>query len=228
MLKIALFIICLFISAEIFSQVAEFAPPEYGKMRIQIFDNTSPFFYPKLFERYQLGDTTLTLEEFRFLYYGYTFQSRYIPYQQSKYQDKMIVYMKKGTLTEKDLSDFIKLAELNVKDLPFDIRTLNILAYSYKQKGDSLAFHAENFKKKMIIKAIQSSGNGLNENTAFHIIDPSHEFDFLNELGLEYAGSSDMTTGLCDYLIVQNNKYNIRGLYFNVSRILNVKAERNQ
>jgi hypothetical protein len=105
---------------------------------------------------------------------------------------------------------------------------LNILAYSYKQKGDSIAFQSENFKKKMVIKAIKSSGNGLKENTAFHVIDPSHEFDFLNELGLTYVGSNDMTTGFCDYLIVQNNEYNIRGLYFNISRILNVKAERNQ
>jgi hypothetical protein len=210
----------------LFSQRQNFTPPQYEKMRLQLFDNTSPFFYPKLFERYCSGDTTLTLEEFRFLYYGYTFQSKYIPYQQSKYQDKMISYMKKGTLTEKDLNEFIKLAELNIKDLPFDIRTLNILAYSFKQRGDSAAFCLENFKKMMIIKAIQSSGDGLSEKTAFHVIDTSHEFDFLNELGLEYAGSSDMTTGLCDYLLVHSNESNVLGLYFDISRILNVKAER--
>jgi hypothetical protein len=80
----------------------------------------------------------------------------------------------------------------------------------------------------MIVKTIQSSGNGLTEKTAYHVIDPAHEFDFLNEIGLQYAESNDMTTGLCDYLLVQSNQFNIRGLYFNISRLLNVKAERNQ
>jgi hypothetical protein len=226
--KIGLLAILLLFAFEIFSQEAKYFAPEYGKMRLQIFDNTSPFFYPKLFERYQAGDTTLTVEDFRFLYYGYTFQSKFIPYQKSKYADKMIAYMKKGTLTETELNEFIKLAEQNLRDLPFDIRTINILAYSYKQKQDSISYQIADFKKKMIIKAILSSGNGLKENTAFHVIDPSHEFDFLNEMGMQYAGSSDMTTGLCDYLIVQSNDSKVQGYYFNISRILNVKAERNQ
>jgi hypothetical protein len=228
MTKIYLLSIFVLFYNQMFSQDEISGPPEYGKMRLQIFDNTSPFFYPKLFERYQTGDTTLTVEDFRFLYYGYTFQSKYIPYQNSKYADKMIAYMKKGTLTEKELNDFIKLAEQNLRDLPFDIRTINILAYSYKQKKDSLSYQIADFKKKMIIKAIQSTGNGLKEKTAFHVIDPSHEFDLLNEMGLEYAGSNDMTTGLCDYLIVQSNNLNVQGYYFNISRVLNVKAERNQ
>jgi hypothetical protein len=228
MYRIVFLPILLLISIQLFSQEGNFSAPDYGKMRLQVFDNTSPYFYPKLFERYQSGDTSLTVEDFRFLYYGYTFQSKYIPYQPSRYQAKMIAYMKKGTLTENELSEFIKMAELNLKDLPFDIRTLNILAYSYKQKNDSILYHISDFKKSMIIRAIKSTGNGLTEKAAFHIIDPSHEFDFLNEMGLQYVGSNDMTTGLCDYLIVQHNNLNIQGYYFNISRILNVKAERNQ
>ena len=175
-----------------------------------------------------MGDTSLTVEDFRYLYYGYTFQSMYIPYQASKYQDKMITYMKKGSLSEKEVGELIKLCELNLKDLPFSIRTLNLLAYSYQQKNDSVSSHVADFKKSMIIKAIQSTGDGLTEKTAFHVIDASHEFDFLNEMGLQYAGSSDMTTGLCDYLLVSANENNVRGYYFNISRILNVKAERSR
>jgi hypothetical protein len=217
----------LLVVIEVFSQNVNYSAPEYEKMRLQVFDNSSPFFYPKLFERYQSGDTSLNIQDFRYLYYGYTFQSKYIPFQTSRYQDKMISYLKKGTLTGKELDEFIKLAELNLKDLPFDIRTLNILAYSYKQKNDSLNYAIADFKKSRIIQAIQSSGNGLTEKSAFHIIDRSHEYDFLNESGLHFVGSNDLSSGLCEYLIVEANELNIQGYYFNVSRILNVKTERN-
>jgi hypothetical protein len=227
MSRISLIILAFLFNGNLFSQVGSFSPPEYEKMRLQIFDNSSPFFYPRLFERYQDGDTSLTVQEFRYLYYGYTFQQKYIPYQVSRYQDKMIAFMKKGTLTSKELSEFIKLSELNLIDLPYDIRTLNILAYSYKQKGDTSSYLRADYKKSGILKAIQSTGNGITEKSAFHIIDPAHEYDILKEFGLDYAGSNDMTTGLCDYLFVQANEQNIRGFYFNVSRILNVKAERN-
>jgi hypothetical protein len=226
MQRFGIIVLLVIWSSGLFSQAISVSPPEYEKMRLQIFDNTSPFFYPKLFERYQPGDTTLSLEEFRFLYFGYTFQSRYVPYQVSRHQDKMIAFMSKNTLTSKELDEFIKLCKLNLDELPFDIRTLNILAYSYKQKGDTLAMQMTDFKKQGIIRAIKSTGNGLTERTAFHVIDPAHEYDLLYEEGLEYAGSSNMTTGLYDYLLVRPNEKGIRGLYFNISRILIVKTER--
>jgi hypothetical protein len=210
------------------AQVNTFSPPEYHKMRESIFDNTSPHFYPILFKKYQQGDTSLTLEDFRFLYYGYTLQNMYKPYYQSKYQEQMISYLRKGTLSTRELNEFIKLAEQNLNELPFDIRTLNILAFSYRQAGDSMAMTRAGFRKNMIIAAIKSSGNGLSERTAFHVIDVSHEFDFLHEMGLHYTGSSNMTTGLYDYLLVQPNDAGIRGYYFNISRLMQVKTERSQ
>jgi hypothetical protein len=217
----------IFISVQVIAQKTEFVKPDYPTIRKQVFDNTSEYFYPKLYNRYMAGDTSLNLEHFRHLYYGYTFQSQYIPYQESKYQDKMLVYLKKGTLNTKELNEFIKLAELNLKDLPFDIRTLNILSYSYTQKNDMIQSRIAAFKKASIIKAIFSSGDGLSEQTAFHVIDTSHEFDIINEFGFKYGGASDLSNALCDYLIVQQNEKNIRGYYFDISRLLHVKAERN-
>jgi len=209
-----------------FSQIAEFKKPDYTMMRKQIFDSNSPYFYPNLFDRYQNGDTALTVEDFRYLYYGYTLQSAYVPYKESEYSGKMLFYMKKGALSSAELDEFIKLAELNLKDLPFDIRTLHILAYSYSKKDDSLMYSITKFKKDMIIKAILSSGNGNSEQTAFHVIDVAHEYDIINEVGLRFAANSELSNPMCDYLIVQPNEKNIRGLYFDIGRILRVKAER--
>ncbi len=82
------------------------------------------------------------------------------------------------------------------------------------------------FKKEMLVKAILSTGNGRTEQTAYHVIDPIHEQDILNELGFKFAGSSNLSNALCDYLIVQPNEQNIRGLYFDISRLLKVRAQR--
>ncbi len=223
--RILLIFSLVFISALGIAQKTAFTKPDYSSIRKQVSDNTSEYFYPKLFQRYLVGDTTLSPEHFRNVYYGYTFQTGYMPYQESRYQDKMLVYLKKGTLNSKELNEFIKLAELNLKDLPFDIRTLNILSYSYRQKNDTLRSRVAEFKKSSIIKAIFSSGNGISEQTAFHVIDPAHEFDIINELGYKYGGTSDLTNSLCDYLIIQPNENNVRGYYFDVSRLLHVKAE---
>jgi hypothetical protein len=224
--KLMLTIALIMFSASIQAQQDNFRKPDYDLIRKGIFDNNSPFFYPTLFDRYQNGDTTLTIEDFMYLYYGYTFQSRYIPYQESRYQDKILSYIKKGTLSSKELDEFIKIAELNLKDLPFDIRTLHILVFSYSQKKDSLMSAITSFKKEMLLKTILSTGDGKTERTAFHVIDPAHEFDILNEMGLKFAGTSNLTNALCDYLLVSPNEKNIRGYYFDISRILKVKAVR--
>lgn len=226
MRKAIIILIILLFSFLAWSQSGDFKKPDYENMRKYIFDNNSPYFYPTLFDRYQQGDTSMTLEDFRFLYFGYTFHSAYIPYQESKYQAKMLSYLKKGRLSTAELNEFIKIAELNLKDLPFDIRTLHILVFSYSQKKDSVMSSISKFKKEMVIKAILSTGNGRTEQTAYHVIDPAHEYDILNELGLRFAGTSNLTNSLCDYLIVQPNEQNIRGFYFDISRILKVKAER--
>ncbi|NJO91927.1 MAG: DUF4919 domain-containing protein [Chloroflexia bacterium] len=138
----------------------------------------------------------------------------------------MMVYLRKGRLSSTELNEFIKIAELKLKELPFDIRTLNILAFSYSQKDDSITSGKYKFKKEMLVKAILSTGDGKSEQTAFHVIDPNHERDILNELGLKFAASTNQANALCDYLVVHPNEKNIRGVYFDVSRLLKARIER--
>lgn len=208
------------------SQQNNFSKPQYQLIRAGIFDSNSTFFYPNLYDRYLNGDTSLTVEDFRHLYYGYTFQSQYEPYKESRYEGQMLSYLKKGRLSGEEIKAFIKVAELKLKELPFDLRTLTILAYSYEQDNDSLMASITSFKKNMLVKAIFSSGNGKTENTAYHVIDPSHQQPILAELGLKFAGTGNLANPMREYLIVQPNPKNIRGVYFDVGRIFKAKAER--
>ncbi len=228
MTKIITFLFSILISYTSFAQQTFLGKPEYGIIKSSIFDNSSPYFYPDLYKRYIEADTSLTIKDFRYLYYGYTFQSKYIPNQESKYESQMMVYLRKGRLSSAELDEFIKIAELKLRDLPFDIRTLNILAFSYLQKDDSITSARYKFKKEMLVKTILSTGDGKSEQTAFHIIDPVHEMDLLNELGLKFAASTNQANAFCDYLVVHPNEKNIRGVYFDVSRLIRVRIERQQ
>jgi hypothetical protein len=226
MTRLIQFLLPILISYTAFSQQEYLGPPEYDVIKSNIFDNSSPYFYPNLYNRYLEADTSLTNKDFRYLYYGYTFQSKYIPNQESKYESQMMAYLRKGRLSSTELDEFIKIAELKLKELPFDIRTLNILAFSYLQKDDNLRSAQYKFKKEMLVKAILSTGNGKSEQSAYHVIDPNHERDILSELGLKFAASTNQANALCDYLVVHPNEKNIRGIYFDVSRLLKVRIER--
>ncbi len=226
MFRLITFVFVAFISTLTYSQQTVIGPPAYGIIKTAIFNTDSPRFYPSLYNRYLKGDTSLTIEDFRHLYYGYTLQSKYIPYQQSKYEPQMMSYLKKDRLSSVELNEFIKVAELKLQELPYDIRTLNILAFSYAQKDDSVMNQLYTFKKNMLVKAILSTGNGRTEKTAYHVIDPMHERDIINELGLKFVASNNLANALCDYLVVLPNEQNIRGVYFDISRILKTQAER--
>lgn len=57
-----------------------FNPPQYDSVAENIQKKESNCYYPVLWARYQQGDSTLTLEEKRHLYYGYVFDKKFSPY----------------------------------------------------------------------------------------------------------------------------------------------------
>jgi hypothetical protein len=76
-----LFIIFLLITIGIAnSQELTFQKPDYDLIKKDIQDSSSAFYYPKIMSRLLVYDTTLTIEDYRHLYYGYIFQNDYKPY----------------------------------------------------------------------------------------------------------------------------------------------------
>ncbi|GIZ07893.1 DUF4919 domain-containing protein [Flavobacterium sp. UMI-01] len=65
--------IMLLICISIFSQ----NPVNYNLIGENIKNNKSELYYPELMARFQKGDTTLTLNQKRHLYYGFTFQEKF-------------------------------------------------------------------------------------------------------------------------------------------------------
>jgi len=207
------------------AQKPKIEKPDYKKIESVISDKNSKWFYPKLFDRYDKYDTTLTNEEFVFLYYGFLYQDAFSPYGLSDYSDSLRRMLNKETLTSYDYDTIIRYEKLVLKKFPFNLRDLNILAYAYKQKDEFDSVNFIVYRLDNLINTILSTGNGEKEKTAWHVISISHEYDILNVLGYKFDGEQSLTTKGCDYLKVQENKLDIKGFYFDVNKLLQAELK---
>jgi hypothetical protein len=79
-------LLCFFaFSLSAFAQQEIIGKPNYKKIKKSIQKKSSEFYYPVLMERFKNGDSTMTIDEKRHLYYGFTFEDSYSPYSRSKY-----------------------------------------------------------------------------------------------------------------------------------------------
>lgn len=220
MKKIQFLLFLFLISYSSFSQENTLEIPNYKLIEKNIKDKKSDFYYPKLMARYELSDTTMTLEQKRHLYYGYTFQPKYDPYKQSEASEKLSKVINKEILSPEDLVEIIKLSNQALKENPLDIRSLNYKLYSLEQQQKTDELQKNLIKLEIIVDALVSSGDGISKETAFYVIDTTHEYDLLAMFGFRYAGEQSLIEHY-DYLTVAKNDDNIKGLYFDVSPCLN-------
>ncbi|WP_264566138.1 DUF4919 domain-containing protein [Flavobacterium sp. N3904] len=206
-----------------YAQEISFEIPDYNLIKKNIEDKNSNYYYPKLLERMIANDTLLTNEDYRHLYFGYVFNSKYDAYFRSPDEEKLKKYLSSDTIAKKDYDEIIKLAEHSITVFPFDLRQMNYLGYVYHLKGDNVAAIKISNRFQNILKAILSSGNGEKCETGFNVISVSHEYVFLNMFRLESRSQS--LVGDCDYLAFEKGKYSIDGMYFNIKKMLENEAK---
>lgn len=210
----------LFTAFTAVAQKNQFTPPDYKKISKAISKPGTEFYYPLLMERYRENDTTLTPHEYYLLYYGYTLQPGYAPYGHLPLVDSLMTILHDKQLLPGQYDKAATLCNAILDKNPFDLRFLDPLIYVYRMQGkNDLASRLE-FRLGRIVETIFSTGDGLSEKTAFHVIAISHEYDMLRALGFGFAGEQSLTRNQCDYLKVARNDYGIDGMYFNVSALL--------
>jgi len=200
-------------------------PPNYEGIKKIITVKESPFYYPSLFERYRNNDTTLTVQEYRILYYGYIYQPKYDPYGLPTYFDSLKNLLSKKTLTTNDYHTIIDYETKVLNEFPFDLREISMLAHAYDQTNQADMGSAIHNKFEKLTQAILSTGNGLSKETAMHVIANSHEYDILNFLGLTYAGEQSQGEDTWEYLKVKPNKFKVEGIYFNIKEMFKHEVE---
>jgi hypothetical protein len=200
----------------------EFSKPDFADIAKKTKDKTSPFYFPQQLHRYTEGDTTLTVEEYRYLYYGFSFREEYSPYGASKVIDQLREVMDNKDLSAADVDNVIGLEKTVLKEYPFNLRNLYGLVNMYDKKNDTVN-SAKTYKKLLgVARAILSTGDGLSDSTPFYVISVEHEYDLLGLLDYEFGGSQSLVNkngSVMDYLSLADNKYLTRGMYFNVDRL---------
>ena len=202
------------------AQEARHIVPDYNEIETLTSDKVSAFYYPELFKKYVANDTNLSLRDYRMLYFGYFFQGNYTPFYHTEEADSVKAILgDREKLTTDEWKEVIRFGKANLEKNPFDLKGLNIVWVAYRQTGDSASARFYFDKLKKLVQTILSTGDGMSEATAFHILNVSHEYDIINILGYEYGGNQNLTDTKCDYLSLKTNDEGLSGLYFDVNQI---------
>lgn len=197
-----------------------FAKPDYEQIKQNVEDTESHLYYSKLWDRFQEGDSTMSIEEKRHLYYGYVFNSNYSPYTSTHDYKRANAILDKDTPTKKEWEELVSLYNKSLKSEPFNLRYLiyQRTAYNSLNKPEEAKRNLQ--KIYNIMDALDSTGDGLTKETAIHVIGVYSEYDylFLNKMAAE---SQSLIDGIFDVLSLQANENGIDEMWFDVSQSLN-------
>lgn len=197
--------------------------PDLEQICTVTLDPSSKFYFPKLLKKYEVNDTTMTPEEFRYFYLGYMFQEDFDPYRDSPYSEMTENLRDKPTHTKAEIDTISKYAELALQDNPFDLRQMSFLVHVFKESKKFIRAKIWEYRLENLLGAIKSTGTGESVDDAWYVIYPEHEYDMVQLLGYE-AVDANLIEGGYDYLEVQPDPSDTRrrdksakGFYFNVA-----------
>lgn len=200
--------------------------PDLEAIRVSTLDPESPMFFPGLMKKFNRNDTTMTADEFRHLYFGYMFQEDYDPYRESPYSSVTDSYRNKTSHTKEEIDTIRKYAELTLLDNPFDLRQMSFLVHVLKERRKDMSAKIWEYRLEHLLGAIKSSGTGENEENAWFVIYPAHEYDMVQLMGYHAVDADFIEPGF-DYLMVEPEEETLRrlrdkvqkGFYFDVRQI---------
>lgn len=221
LLSILLFLtLCATLSAQ------EIAAPDYKAIRTQIQNAKGPNYYPTLMRRYLANDTTLSMEQYRALYYGFTLQEDFVPYQS---QRKELLDVRHRLTASKGspkvCPEAVQVSMSALDDNPFDLVAISTLSFAYLQLKDTVSYHLWNDKQNSLLDAILSSGDGETPESAIYVTNIEHEYEVLNRLGLRVEKDS-LCNEQMEYIRVKENAEDIPGIYFNFGACRSVYRKR--
>jgi hypothetical protein len=201
------------------AQTFDYIRIDYEDVRTTVSTAGSPFYYPLLFERYTSRDTTLGIEEYRYLYYGFTFQKEYQPYRKTDSEEQISQLLSTDTILGEDFSAILNLSMEILQWHPFSLRYLLTSAVACSQLGYADEAGGYYHQYNQVLSAILSTGDGATEQSAWSVILVSDEYELTGALGFQVTGQQKfLNQSLCDFLYVKPNEYTIEGFYFDISR----------
>ena len=192
----------------------------------QVIENPkSIYYFPKLIKSYQSNDTSMSIEAYRNLYYGYTFQEDYNPFRESVYSNVVEQLYYKQPHSRAECDSIEKYAELSLDDNLFDMNQMKFFIYVLKEKKKYTRAAIRQFRLDRLIAAIMSSGKGTKEEP-WVVITPEHEYNIVNFLGYVATDHQDVGNGLEYVAVAPKEGKTTQGFYFDVSRMMSVAAQK--
>lgn len=159
--------------------------PNLEKIRREITDRGSKYYYPRLMEEYLRNDTLMKLDKYRYLYLGYMFQEDYDPYRESPAPSMNSDLYHNTNPTSAQCQQIIDNAQRALASNPFDLRQMSALIAAYNLLGQTDIAKIWQYKLNYLLMAIVSTGTGEDEDHAWFIIEPQHEYVLLNMMGYQ-------------------------------------------
>ncbi|MFT7344578.1 MAG: hypothetical protein ACI9XP_001163 [Lentimonas sp.] len=204
----------------------EIKKPNYDKIHKTINQSRSSYNYRKLMDRYQDGDTTLSIKEKRLVYYGFIFQPEYAPNETTSLEDTLQKIMKVENHTDEQLWQIVRIGNKILEENPFDLNVIDVQVYAYNALDEKSKARHRIDQLFIVVDAMMSSGDGTSLKHSFYIIEQSHQLTLMNILGFIPDGKPKRIR-TCDYQKINQNDYNVEGLYFDLSPTLDSAEAKN-
>ncbi|WP_048919269.1 DUF4919 domain-containing protein [Rufibacter radiotolerans] len=176
----------------------------------------SKLYYPTLLKRYHANDTRLTLDEYKHLYYGWTFQTGYNPYRPNDKSDdlnEMLLYER--------FMDIVTTGNKILAVDPFNLDVLYLMHMAYGEMNKKVESQKYLTKFEGLMAAIKASGNGRSPQTAVVINAPRDEYMFLTVVNLRQKGRAVLLENKYEQVNLQTpNKLNLTEVYFNIEKAI--------
>lgn len=192
--------------------------PDMQKIQRETTDPSSKYFYPRLMKEFLKNDTLMKLDKFRHLYLGYMFQEDYDPYRSSGHP---VTFEGSARPSREECDKIIADADVALADNPLDLRQMIMKINALRQKGNHPLASIWQYKLNYLLMAIISTGTGLDEENAWYVVEPSHEYILLNMLNYMIQGQPVIFDPCYEYVIVTDTRGNEKGgYYFNIGPMI--------
>lgn len=191
--------------------------PDIEQIKRATQDPSSPYYYPRLMEEYQRNDTLMKIDKFRHLYLGYMFQEDYTPYRSSEHP---LRYTTTERASRQDCDSIIAYAEAALADNPFDLRQMTLMINALREKGKTNLAKIWQYKLNYILMAIVSTGTGMDEENAWFVIEPAHEYVLLNMMNYYVDDNVFYDPGYEYITVTDSSGKRLGGFYFNIRHLL--------
>lgn len=198
-----------------------FIKVDMEQIRSEVSNSESPNHYPKLLERLTKLDTSLTLVEYRYLYYGFAFQETYTGMNNIR---KKEIY---ELIENKKFKRAMDVCDSALTEVPVSL-SLNFIKLFLAQKIDETSFDVVAYRQHYlgILLTILTSGDGKSAKSAYKTILISDDYDIAYTFYQIEEVTSQEFIDLSNVLMVKPNKtWKKKKMYFDASEYIKRVAE---